>query len=136
MTPPFETDAQREVWDALQRINAAWLRGELENLGDVLHARMVIVPPGFQQRIEGAQACAQGYEQFARQATVESYSESDASVDVNGSTAVVSYRYELTYTMEGTHYRDTGLDLYVFTHEDGRWQAVWRTLVPAVPGAN
>lgn len=133
MTPPFETDAQREVWDVLQRINAAWLHGELENLPGVLHERMVIVPPGFQQRIEGAEACAQGYEAFARAATVESYAESDASVEVYGATAVVSYHYELTYTMEGTHYQDVGHDVYVFAHEDGRWQAVWRTLVP-VPG--
>jgi len=130
MTPTFETDAQREVWRTLQRINAAWLQGELENLADVLHEHMVIVPPGFQQRIEGAAACAEGYEQFARAATVQAYEESDAHVEVFGATAVVNYRYELTYTMEGASYQDTGHDLYVFVHRDGRWQAVWRTLVP------
>jgi len=120
MTPAFATDVQREVWDALQRLNAAWLHGELDNLSELLHERMVIVPPGFQQRIEGAVACAEGYQEFARLATVE----------VFGATAIVSYLYQLTYTMEGASYQDSGHDLYVFVHEDGRWQAVWRTLVP------
>ncbi|HKI98117.1 MAG TPA: nuclear transport factor 2 family protein [bacterium] len=130
MTPAFATDVQREVWDALQRLNAAWLHGELDNLSELLHERMVIVPPGFQQRIEGAVACAEGYQEFARLATVESYEESDATVEVFGATAIVSYLYQLTYTMEGASYQDSGHDLYVFVHEDGRWQAVWRTLVP------
>jgi ketosteroid isomerase-like protein len=132
MTPAFATDAQREVWDALQRLNAAWLHGELDNLAEVLHERMVIVPPGFQDRIEGAVACAEGYQEFARTARVEAYEESQASVDVFGATAVVSYLYNLTYTLDGARYQDAGHDVYVFVHEDGRWQAVWRTLVPVL----
>jgi ketosteroid isomerase-like protein len=130
MTPEFATDAQREVWAAMQRLNAAWLHGELDNLADVLHERMVIVPPGFQQRIEGAVACAEGYREFAQSATVQSYEESDARVEVFGATAIVSYLYSLTYTLEDASYQDSGHDLYVFVHEDGRWQSVWRTLVP------
>ena len=130
MTPAFATEVQRQVWAVLQRINAAWLRGELDNLSETLHERMLVVPPGFTQRIEGAVSCAEGYQDFARTATVQSYEESDASVDVFGATAVVSYRYRLTYTMEGTSYQDTGNDVYVFVFEDDRWQAVWRTLVP------
>jgi uncharacterized protein (TIGR02246 family) len=132
MAPTFEHDEQREVWQAVQRINAAWLHGELEGLDRLLHARMVIVPPGFAQRIEGREACAEGYEQFARTATVSSYTESDTQVDVQGGTAVVSYRYDLTYALEGETYRDSGHDLYVLVHEDGRWQALWRTLMPAL----
>lgn len=130
MTPTFSSEAQRAVWAAMQRLNAAWLHGEVENLAEVLHAHMVIVPPGFHQRIEGAEACAEGYREFARQAQVQSYHESDASVEVYGSTAVVSYLYDLTYTMDEASYQDAGHDLYVFAYEDGRWQAVWRTLVP------
>jgi hypothetical protein len=132
MTPTFDSDAQQAVWQTLQRINAAWLQGELEGLDEVLHARMVIVLPGFQQRIVGAAACADGYREFAHNATVEAYEEADASVDVIGTTAVVSYRYALTYTMGGASYQDVGYDCYVFVNEDGRWQAVWRTLVPLV----
>jgi len=131
MTPTFATDAQTQVWAALERINAAWLGGALENLDAALHPRMVIVPPGFAQHIEGAADCAEGYRDFARSATVESFEVSQASVDVFGATAVVSYGYQLTYTMADKHYQDTGNDLYVFVFEDGRWQAAWRTLVPA-----
>jgi len=132
MTPTFVTDEQQAVWDTLQHINAAWLQGDLEGLEGALHERMVIVLPGFQQRIVGAAACAEGYREFAHNATVEAYEEADASVDVTGATAVVSYRYSLTYTMGDASYQDVGYDCYVFVHEDGRWQAVWRTLVPLV----
>ena len=135
MTPDLATESQREVWAALQRINGAWLRGEVEALEQVLHPRMVIEPPGFQQRIQGAAACAEGYREFARSASVQSYEEADARVEVFGATAVVSYRYDLTYVMDGASYQDTGHDLYVFVHEDGRWQAVWRTLIPLLPEA-
>jgi ketosteroid isomerase-like protein len=133
MASGFATDVQREVWAAVQRINAAWQRGELEALAELLHERMVIVPPGFQQRIEGAVACAEGYKEFARIAKVDSYAESDAQVDVFGATAVVNYRYEMTYTTEGATYRDAGRDVYVFVYEEQRWQAIWRTLVPEAP---
>lgn len=133
MTPEFATDAQRAVWAALQRINAAWLRGELDGLADALHERMVIEPPGFQQRIQGAAACAEGYREFARSASVQSYEEADVRVEVFGAAAVVSYRYDLTYVMDGESFQDTGHDLYVFQQEDGRWQAVWRTLIPLLP---
>lgn len=133
MASAIVTEEQRAVWQALQQLNAAWLHGELEHLADVLHEHMVIVPPGFSQRIEGRAACAEGYEDFARMARVQSYSEADATVDVQGSTAVVNYRYEMTYEMDGATYQDSGHDLYVFVHEDGRWQALWRTLVPAAP---
>ncbi len=130
MAVSFETEVQQAVWDTLQRINRAWLHGEEDVPLDALHPEMVIVPPGFQQRIVGREACAKGYRAFARDATVDSYEESDADVRVFGDTAIASYRYVLTYEMDGAAYRDEGVDLYVFTRADGHWQAAWRALVP------
>ena len=130
-TPEFDSAAQREVWAALQQINAAWLHGEWEPLAVLLHPEMVIVPRGFVAHITGQEACMAGYREFARAATVESYAESDATVDVFGTTAVVVYHYELVYTLAGTRYQDAGQDLYVFVQQDGRWQAAWRSLLSA-----
>ena len=134
--PAFESTAQREVWAALQQINAAWLNGAWEPLADLLHAEMVIVPPGFGAHITGREACMAGYREFARAATVESYAESDAAVDVFGTTAVAAYHYELVYTLAGTRYQDAGRDLYVFARSDQRWQAVWRALLSAAGEAS
>ena len=80
-------------------------------------------------------ACAEGYREFARSASVQSYEEADVRVEVFGAAAVVSYRYDLTYVMDGESFQDTGHDLYVFQQENGRWQAVWRTLVPLLSEA-
>lgn len=132
--PAFDTAAQQEVWDALQQINSAWLYGDHEALAELLHPEMVIVPPGFGEHITGRDACLAGYREFSRSAQVESYAESDANVDLFGDTAVVSYRYELIYTLADTRYQDAGQDVYVFVRNDGQWQAAWRALLSAAEG--
>jgi hypothetical protein len=37
--------------------------------------------------------------------------------------------------MGGERFNDTGRDLFVFVKEDGRWQAVWRTMIVSQPGS-
>ena len=32
--------------------------------------------------------------------------------------------------MKGESFKDAGRDLFVFIREGGKWQAVWRTLIP------
>jgi ketosteroid isomerase-like protein len=125
----FESEAERQAWETVQRINAAWTGAGPDRLDDLLHPRMVIVPPGFAAPVRGRGRCASSYRDFAARAAIEEFRIEEARVECLGDTTVVSYAFDLTYVMGGTRYRDQGHDLYVLTRQEGQWLAAWRTLV-------
>ncbi|MEJ2628753.1 MAG: nuclear transport factor 2 family protein, partial [bacterium] len=58
------------------------------------------------------------------------YSESMPDIKLWGNTAIASYTYDVSWEMNGKSYKESGKDLFVFTYENGKWQAVWRKLMP------
>jgi hypothetical protein len=70
-------------------------------------------------------------EDFCRHAKILSYYETDPMVDAVGATAVASFAFAMVYTRDGSSYRATGRDLWVFGRklEGEGWLAVWRTLL-------
>jgi uncharacterized protein (TIGR02246 family) len=117
---------EKEVWEVIQRINSAWLEKQSERLGELFHDRIVIVGMDGRRYGEGRAACVDSYRGFSEQATVSFYQESDRQVDVYSTVAVVAYRFEIEYTMNGETSRDMGRDLFVLEKENERWLAVWR----------
>jgi uncharacterized protein (TIGR02246 family) len=134
MAPDAKQHSQEEIRQILRTINDAWTHGRSEDLAEYFHDDLVIVNPGFQGRLLGRQASVESYQDFAHQATIGRYAETEIAVDVWGDTAVASYRYEIDYELGGEAYHDIGRDLFVFQLEEGRWRAVWRTLIPQSPG--
>ncbi len=130
MVAQLETETQKTVWQIVVYINHAWSKGQVGDLRNYLREDMVIVTPGLQDRIVGREACVNSFQEFRNQATIHSYHESDAAVDVFGNMAVATYRWEIVYDMDGQSYQETGGDLFVFVREDAGWQAAWRTLIP------
>lgn len=130
MSAPLGTETQKTIWQIVVYINHAWSKGQVGDLRNYLREDMVIVSPGLQDRLVGREACVNSYQEFRNQATIQSYQESDAAVDVFGNMAVATYRWEIEYDMAGQAYRETGGDLFVFVREGEGWQAVWRTLIP------
>jgi len=114
----------------LHDLNDAWVSGRLEALGQHLDDDMVMVPPGLRKRLVGREACVESYRDFVRRARVRGFIASEPLVEVWGDTAVARYGFQLDYEMYGEDHRDLGQDLFVFTRRDGRWRAVWRTLLP------
>jgi hypothetical protein len=120
------TDDQRTAWETARRINAAWLEGHLESLDELLHDRFVIVGPDGTRYGENKKAAIESYRDFARRATISDFRESDGRIDLYGAVAVVSYRYDITYAIDGQTSQETGRDILVLERHDGRWLAVWR----------
>lgn len=58
------------------------------------------------------------------------FRELDPRVDVFGQTAVATYRFEIRYDMGDQSYDEHGQDVLVFARQDGRWQVVWRAILP------
>jgi len=115
--------------ELLDRINRAWLEGRPEDLAPLLDHDVVMVFPGFAGRSEGKAAMIAGFEDFCTTAKVRHFAETDRQIDVRGTTAVASFAFDMIYDREGASYRSTGRDLWVFERKDGRWLALWRTML-------
>jgi uncharacterized protein (TIGR02246 family) len=122
----LRSEAQKEAWEFVRRINAAWLEGHPERLSELFHDRVVIVGPDGSRYAEGKEAVVESYRSFGEQATISDYRESDGKIDIYDTVAIVSYRYDIDYTIEGQSSRETGRDVIVLEKSDGRWLAVWR----------
>ena len=122
-------DDVTQISQVLNLIVAAGMEGQVHELAPHLHDDVVMVFPGFAGRARGRQAMLSGFEDFASHASVHEHSESDEQIDLSDDVAVGSYRFSLTYARDGGSYRSSGRDLWVFRKVDGRWQAVWRTML-------
>ena len=130
MTSPSLSEVQATVWEVVRRINAAWVHSRTDDLRELLHPSMVIVPPGGLGPVRGQAACIASYRDFTVRAKVLRFEELMPAVDVFGDTAVVTYAFEIFYELEGIWTTAGGSEIFVLTREDGRWWAVWRTQLP------
>jgi len=121
--------AQKEVWDIVRRINAAWLDNQPEKLLELFHDRMVIVGSGGNRYGEGKDLCVDSYRSFIQSAKIAHFHETDPRVDVFDTVAIVSYGFEIEYTMDNKTLREGGRDTFVLERFGGQWLAVWRQMV-------
>lgn len=129
VSPESEQEAARAVREALRCINQAWRSGHPEYLEGWFHPSIVAVHPGFAQRAEGRQNVVASFAEFCRHARVEAFEESDHQVDVFGSTSVASFAFTMVYCLADSRYRSSSRDLWIFTLQDDRWLAAWRTMI-------
>lgn len=125
-----ERQAGEEIARIVRAINAAWVHGNAGEMAEYLDERMVIVQPGFVERLVGREACVESYREFASHAAIRQYDESEVTVDLRGDTAIASYHYAIEYEMDGEMYHDAGHDVFVLMCGGVGWRAVWRTLIP------
>ncbi|HEX5410730.1 MAG TPA: nuclear transport factor 2 family protein [Terriglobia bacterium] len=114
---------------AMRQINAAWLHGQVDDLAPRLHADIVMVVPGWSGRVAGKQEFLTGFRDFLESSKIHEFNEEDLQADVSGSTAVVTFRYEMLYERDSARFRATGRDLWVFQSQGAAWIAVWRTML-------
>jgi ketosteroid isomerase-like protein len=110
-------------------INDAWLYGRFDELRDYFHPDVVLAQPGFGGRTVGRQALIENYRQFAREATLRSFTAGEVHIDAAGDSAVTTMPWTMEYEIAGAQYEERGWDLLVFGKRDGRWVVVWRTVV-------
>ncbi len=130
-TPTWQaTPDQGEVWRVVEAINLAWANAQWDTLEELFDENCVFAVPGFAQRLKGRAATIGSYKDFIEQSVVHELKELEPAVDVDGDVAVATYRFEITWDMQGKKYVGTGHDLFVFRRANGNWCAVWRTLIP------
>ena len=129
---PIE-DPREQILTLVRQLNDAWASGHPEQLAEFFHKDIVMVHPDFSGRAQGRDVCVASYAEFCSQATIHGVKLGEPGVEVFGNTAVTTYSYELDYEMGGERFKDSGRDLFVFVREDGKWQAVWRTMIISQP---
>jgi hypothetical protein len=125
-----KTEIQQEIWKIVKDINQAWAKNRTADLTNFFHQDMVIVSPDFQKLGDGRENCIKSYEDFCSQATVHSYEELEPVIDIFTTTAVIIYRFKISYEMKGKVYDEMGRDMFVLQKEAGKWLAVWRMVIP------
>ena len=117
------------AWEVMRAIFRAWRDGHPGDMRPHLDAGIVMVLPGSGERVQGADAMLAGFEAFAAEAFTETVDVVDRQLDVVGDQAVASYAYGITYRRGGQRFRASGRDLWILGRRDGRWLAVWRTML-------
>jgi uncharacterized protein (TIGR02246 family) len=115
-----------EIGRLIRHLNEAWKSGRTDQLNDLFHTDMVMVGPGFQELVRGRAACVESYREFAANAKVHDYTESDFKIGVWGDAAICTYSWSMTYERAGEQSRETGTDQFVLSRQADKWLIVYR----------
>ncbi|MGE5471061.1 MAG: nuclear transport factor 2 family protein [Bacteroidota bacterium] len=124
MSPLFPDPVRREIWTTLRALNDAWTQGQAQTLSDYFHPRMVAITASDRRRREGQAACLAGWQAFAAASSIQRWREIEPLIEVFGDAAVVTYYYEISFTMADRRVQQDGRDMFFFVRENGRWWAV------------
>lgn len=118
---------EQEVWKTVSDMNHAWaVDRNTEVLKDYFHHDMVAITPTDHDCIEGGDACFAAWKAFVDVTQVHYFREIDPKVRVfaNGTSAVVTYYFDMSCEMAGEIIKTSGRDMFMLVKEDGRWQIV------------
>jgi len=123
-------DEERAIWDAVERANRGWLRGDMDAVSELFDPDVRLVAPGLSPILDGREAVIGTYEEFAAAATVDRFEIKERSLLVRGDVAVATYCFDIAYRMDGEGHAEQGREVLVFARSASEWRAVWRTQVP------
>jgi hypothetical protein len=126
----LKSEEKEEIRSLLRAINRAWVEGQPEKLNDYFHEDMVIAQPGGPVYGRGKKKSVESYKDFLSRANIIKFKDAEPQIEIWDNTAVASYSFELTYTLDGKELNDSGVDLFIFSRRGDRWLAVWRALLP------
>jgi len=118
-----------EIRSAMAAINHAWRENKPKEMMRYLHPKVTTVLPGFTGTILGSEAMLAGFDEWCKNARVLEYEESDEQIQIIGDVGFVSFRFDMVYERKSYREKSTGRDIWAFEHWDGKWVAVWRTMI-------
>ena len=124
MSVNFDDPIKQEVWNSLRALNDAWTKGNLNDLKNYFHKNMVAITATDRERLEGKEACFTSWNNFAKAAKIHHWNELEPRIQIYGTTAVVTYYFDMSFDMGGQTVKLGGRDMFVFVKEGGKWLAV------------
>ncbi len=124
MTTQSQDADKALAWATVRAINEAWTNGRPDDLAEYFHPEMVAITASDRLRRVGRAACLAGWKGFADAARVLYWEEREPLVQMYGDTAIVTYYYDMRYTMHSEVVHTGGRDMFVLIRDNGRWWAV------------
>jgi ketosteroid isomerase-like protein len=118
--------AENAIRSVLSRIDAAWRTKKFEELEECFDEEAVIVGPNYAECAVGRKACAESYREFASNAAVIDYSESEHKLREWQDTAVYTFSWQMTYAREQGPKRESGTDQLVLGRHGTDWRVLFR----------
>lgn len=118
--------SEATVQDVLARLESAWRHKQLDGLDLLFDEDAAIVGPGYTVYAQGRQACTESYREFALNAAVLSYEESEPTLRLWEAVAIYTFRWKMEYQREKGPKRESGTDQLVLERSADGWQIVWR----------
>jgi ketosteroid isomerase-like protein len=118
---------QQQIWETIQTMNRCWTGNDpeqFEKLNYYFYETMVAVTPTEKCRLEGRQACVDGWKAFAVNCPIHYWKERDPKIQIFGSAAVATYYFEISFDMGDNTMVQNGRDMMTLIKEDGRWKVV------------
>jgi ketosteroid isomerase-like protein len=112
----------------LKRLEDGWRHQHFAGLDSCFASDAVIVGPGGMVYAAGGAACAESYREFAANAEVLEYSESEHALRIWPGTAIYTFKWQMAYAREAGAKRECGTDELVLSIVDGEWRIVYRNI--------
>jgi ketosteroid isomerase-like protein len=129
-----DTSIENAIRLVLMRIDAAWRERQFDGLEECFDEDAVIVGPGYAEYAVGGKACAESYREFASNASVLDYSESEHKLRTWPDTAVYTFAWKMTYVRENGAKRESGTDQLVLGRRGVHWRVLFRYIYFAPTG--
>jgi ketosteroid isomerase-like protein len=130
---PESREAELAVRAVIDRIDAAWRQKQFDGLADCFDANAVILGPNHAVYASGRAACAESYREFASNAAVLDYAESNHQLRVWGATAVYAFSWRMTYRRDWGSKSEEGTDQLVLGRDGDGWRVLFRYIHFAPP---
>lgn len=120
-------EIEQEVWQVVSDMNRLWAGdGSTEELKNYFHHDMDAITSTDHDRIEGRDACLAAWKAFVDTTQVHYFREIDPKVRIygDGTSAVVTYYFDMSFDMSGQTIKSSGRDMFVLVKENGKWWIV------------
>lgn len=116
----------KEVESVIKQLNHCWINKKFEDMEPLFHREVVMHQPE-DEDIVGREQMIESYWEFMETAEVTDFKIANESIHVFDETAVAYYTFRIHYTVESTHYDESGAEILVLQQHDDDWKIVWRT---------
>lgn len=117
-------NTEKEVLKFIQDMNRCWTESKPEDLNNYFHTNMVAITPTDKNRLEGKAACMAGWTVFAKNTKIHSWKEREHKIQLYENTAIVTYYFDISFSMGGQTINMSGRDMFTLIKENGKWWVV------------
>jgi len=111
----------------VKKINQTWLDGNIDELYNYFSNDVVFASPFTQKYLRGKELCIRSYKDFITQSSVKKFETSNYKVDTFEDVAILTYKYYISYIMDGETHKESNFEVMVFKQFNEDWLVIWRS---------